>query len=178
LDKIVNDIRGGNFMFDNIPSQYYVIGSTIMAIFMGTFVMVIRMRASKKPTNEKKIIIPPIAMSSGALMFLFEQFRVPPMQILEAAAVGMVFSTILIATSKFEVKGQDIYLKRSKAFVFILIGLLVFRVIAKMILSSSIDVGELAGMFWILAFAMLLPWRIAMLVQFIKIKKTVPLKNI
>ncbi|MFT9816085.1 CcdC family protein [Lysinibacillus sp. NPDC056185] len=165
-------------MFDNIPSQYYVIGSTIMAIFMGTFVMVIRMRASKKPTNEKKIIIPPIAMSSGALMFLFEQFRVPSMQILEAAAVGMVFSTILIATSKFEVKGQDIYLKRSKAFVFILIGLLVFRVIAKMILSSSIDVGELAGMFWILAFAMLLPWRIAMLVQFIKIKKTVPLKNI
>ncbi|MDD1502567.1 cytochrome c biogenesis protein CcdC [Lysinibacillus sp. CNPSo 3705] len=165
-------------MFSNIPSQYYVIGSTIMAIFMGTFVMVLRMRASKKPTNEKKIIIPPIAMSSGALMFLFEQFRVPPMQILEAAAVGMVFSTILIATSKFEVKGQDIYLKRSKAFFFILIGLLVFRVIAKMILSSSIDVGELAGMFWILAFAMLLPWRIAMLIQFIKIKKTIPLKNI
>ncbi|GAB0169361.1 cytochrome c biogenesis protein CcdC [Lysinibacillus sp. CTST325] len=165
-------------MFSNIPSQYYVIGSTIMAIFMGTFVMVLRMRASKKPTNEKKIIIPPIAMSSGALMFLFEQFRVPPMQILEAAAVGILFSTILIATSKFEVKGQDIYLKRSKAFVFILIGLLVFRIIAKMILSSSIDVGELAGMFWILAFAMLLPWRIAMLVQFIKIKKTIPLKNI
>lgn len=165
-------------MFSNIPSQYYVIGSTIMAIFMGTFVMVLRMRASKKPTNEKKIIIPPIAMSSGAVMFLFEQFRVPPMQILEAAAVGVVFSTILIATSKFEVKGQDIYLKRSKAFAFILIGLLVFRIIAKMILSSSIDVGELAGMFWILAFAMLLPWRIAMLVQFIKIKKTIPLKNI
>ncbi|KOS64188.1 cytochrome c biogenesis protein CcdC [Lysinibacillus agricola] len=165
-------------MFSSIPSQYYVIGSTIMAIFMGSFVMVLRMRASKKPTNEKKIIIPPIAMSSGALMFLFEQFRVPPMQILEAVAVGMVFSTILIATSKFEVKGQDIYLKRSKAFVFILIGLLVFRVVAKMILSSSIDVGELAGMFWILAFAMLVPWRIAMLIQFIKIKKTIPLKNI
>ncbi len=165
-------------MFSSIPSQYYVIGSTIMAIFMGTFVMVLRMRASKKPTNEKKIIIPPIAMSSGALMFLFEQFRVPPMQILEAAAVGMVFSSILIATSKFEVRGQDIFLKRSKAFVFILIGLLVFRIIAKMILSSSIDVGELAAMFWILAFAMLLPWRIAMLIQFIKIKKTIPLKNI
>lgn len=164
-------------MLSNIPSQYYVIGSTIMAIIMGSFVMVLRMRASKKPTNEKKIIIPPIAMSSGALMFLFAQFRVPPMQILEAAAVGVVFSTILIATSKFEVKGHDIYLKRSKAFVFILVGLLIFRIVAKMILSSSIDVGELAGMFWILAFAMLLPWRIAMLIQFKKIKKTIPLKN-
>ena len=164
-------------MFSNIPSQYYVIGSTIMAIVMGSFVMVLRMRASKKPTNEKKIIIPPIAMSSGAVMFLFEQFRVSPMEILEASAVGILFSTILIATSKFEVKGQDIYLKRSKAFAFILIGLLVFRIVAKMILSSSIDVGELAGMFWILAFAMLVPWRIAMLIQFKRIKKTIPLKD-
>lgn len=164
-------------MFSNIPSQYYVIGSTIMAIVMGCFVMVIRMRASKKPTNEKKIIIPPIAMSSGAVMFLFEQFRVSPMEILEASAVGILFSTILIATSKFEVKGQDIYLKRSKAFAFILIGLLIFRIVAKMILSSSIDVGELAGMFWILAFAMLVPWRIAMLIQFKRIKKTIPLKD-
>lgn len=164
-------------MFSNIPSQYYVIGSTIMAIVMGSFVMVIRMRASKKPTNEKKIIIPPIAMSSGAVMFLFEQFRVSPMEILEASAVGILFSTILIATSKFEVKGQEIYLKRSKAFAFILIGLLIFRIVAKMILSSSIDVGELAGMFWILAFAMLVPWRIAMLIQFKRIKKTIPLKD-
>ncbi|MGA3676148.1 CcdC family protein [Lysinibacillus agricola] len=164
-------------MFSNIPSQYYVIGSTIMAIVMGSFVMVLRMRASKKPTNEKKIIIPPIAMSSGAVMFLFEQFRVSPMEILEASAVGILFSTILIATSKFEVKGQEIYLKRSKAFAFILIGLLIFRIIAKMILSSSIDVGELAGMFWILAFAMLVPWRIAMLIQFKRIKKTIPLKD-
>ncbi|MDM5247605.1 cytochrome c biogenesis protein CcdC [Lysinibacillus sp. G4S2] len=164
-------------MFSNIPSQYYVIGSTIMAIFMGSFVMVLRVRASKKPTNEKKIIIPPIAMSSGAVMFLFEQFRVSPMEILEATAVGIVFSTILIATSKFEVKGQDIYLKRSKAFVFILVGLLVIRIIAKVVLSSSIDVGELAGMFWILAFAMLVPWRVAMLIQFKRIKKTISLKN-
>lgn len=165
-------------MFSSIPSQYYVIGSTVMAIIMGTFVMVVRMKASKKPTNEKKIIIPPIAMSTGALMFLFPEFRVHPMEILEAAAVGMLFSTILIATSKFEVKEHDIYLKRSKAFVFILVGLLLFRIVAKIVLSSSIDVGELAGMFWILAFAMLVPWRIAMLVQFKKVKKTIPTRTV
>ena len=164
-------------MFSSIPSQYYLIGSTVMAIVMGTFVMFVRMKASKMPTNEKKIIIPPIAMSSGALMFLFPEFRVHPMQILEAAVVGMLCSIILIATSKFEVKEQDIYLKRSKAFIFILVGLLIFRVVAKIVLSSSIDVGELAGMFWILAFAMLVPWRIAMLVQFKKVKKTITTKE-
>ena len=165
-------------MFSSIPSQYYVIGSTIMAIVMGTFVMFVRMKASKIPTNEKKIIIPPIGMSTGALMFVFEQFRVHPMQILEATVVGMLCSIILIATSKFEVRDQDIYLKRSKAFVFILGGLLVFRVVAKMVLSNSIDIGELAGMFWILAFAMLVPWRIAMLVQFKKVKKTLLAKSV
>ncbi|KOS68826.1 membrane protein [Lysinibacillus contaminans] len=165
-------------MFSSIPSQYYVIGSTVMAIVMGSFVMFVRMRASKMPTNEKKIIIPPIAMSSGAIMFLFPEFHVHPMQILEAAAVGILCSTILIATSKFEVKGQDIYLKRSKAFAFILVGLLIFRVVAKILLSNSIDIGELAGMFWILAFAMLVPWRIAMLVQFKKVKKTILSKTV
>lgn len=55
-------------------------------------------------------------MSSGALMFIFEEFRVTPLQILEAVVVGIIFSTVLIATSKFEVRQDEIYMKRSKAF--------------------------------------------------------------
>ncbi|KGR90332.1 membrane protein [Ureibacillus massiliensis 4400831 = CIP 108448 = CCUG 49529] len=158
-------------MFAYIPSHYLVIGSTLMAIFMGTFVMFARMRSQKKPVNAKKILIPPIAMSTGALMFIFEEFRVTPIQILEAVVVGVIFSTILIATSKFEIRENEIYMKRSKAFFFIFIGLFVGRSILKVILSDAFDVGELAGMFWILAFSMLLPWRIAMLVKFKKIEK-------
>ncbi len=79
----------------------------------------------------------------------------------------------LIATSKFEVQDQDIYLKRSKAFVFILMGLLIFRIVLKLILLIALDVGELAGMFFILAWSMIIPWRLAMLVQFKKLKKAV-----
>ena len=159
-------------MLANIPSQYFIIGSTVMAFLMGLFVMVVRIRSQKKPVNAKKIIIPPIAMSSGGLMFLFEEFRVEPLQILEAVAVGVVFSTVLIATSKFEVRNDEIYMKRSKAFFFILIGLLIIRIIMKMYLSDSFDVGELGGMFWILAFSMLWPWRLAMLFRYKKIEKT------
>ncbi|MEK4229375.1 CcdC family protein [Solibacillus sp. FSL H8-0538] len=158
-------------MFDAIPSQYLLIGSTVMAIVMGSFVMVMRMRSQKKPVSAKKIIIPPVAMSTGALMFIFEEFRVAPMQILEATALGLLFSTLLIATSKFEIRENDIYMKASKAFPFILVGLLVFRIILKLVFSNSLDVGELGGMFWILAFSMLGPWRIAMLIQYQKIKK-------
>lgn len=34
-------------MFVNIPSQYLIIGSTVMAIFMGLFVMFVRIRSQK-----------------------------------------------------------------------------------------------------------------------------------
>jgi membrane protein CcdC involved in cytochrome C biogenesis len=145
-----------------------VVVSSIFAICMAVFVMFVRMKASKKPTSVKKIVLPPVFMSTGALMFLFPMFRVTPMEILEAVTVGMFFSIFLIMTSKFEIRDNEIYLKRSRAFVFILVGLLVIRIIAKLVLSSSIDVGELGGMFWILAFGMIVPWRIAMYIQYRK----------
>lgn len=160
-------------MFDAIPSQLLLLVTSVGAICMAVFVMIVRLRSQKKPINEKKIIIPPIAMSTGALMFIFEEFRVAPIQILEASALGIVFSSLLIATSKFEVRDQDIYMKRSKAFIFILVGLLILRIILKLIFSNSLDVGELGGMFFILAWSMIIPWRLAMLVQFKKLKKAV-----
>ncbi|KFL43736.1 membrane protein [Lysinibacillus sp. BF-4] len=156
-----------------IPSQYLIIGSTIMAVVMGIFVTVMRMRAANHPVSAKKIIIPPIAMSTGALMFISPYFRVPLPQVFEAAVVGALFSIVLIMTSKFEVRGNDIFMKRSKAFIFILVALLLIRLVAKSVLSTSIDVGELGGMFWILAFFMILPWRVAMLVQYKRLEKVV-----
>jgi len=146
-----------------------VIVSSIGAILMAVFAMFVRMKAAKKPASAKKILLPPLFMSTGALMYIFPEFRLSPMEILESIVVGMLFSILLIKTSKFEIKGEEIYLKRSRAFVFILIGLLVVRIVAKLILSSSIDVGELSGMFFLLAFSMILPWRIAMYRDFRKL---------
>ncbi|BDC58737.1 protein CcdC [Bacillus altitudinis] len=133
--------------------------------------MFIRIKSSAKPATAKKIILPPIFMSTGALMFFVPMFRVTGAEFLEAITVGMFFSIFLIKTSKFEIRGNEIYLKRSKAFVFILIGLLVLRIGMKTILSSSIDYGALSGMFWILAFGMIVPWRVAMYLSFRKLSK-------
>ncbi len=138
---------------------------------MAVAVMFIRIKSSAKPATAKKIILPPIFMSTGALMFFVPMFRVTGAEFLEAITVGMFFSIFLIKTSKFEIRGNDIYLKRSKAFVFILIGLLVLRIGMKTILSSSIDYGSLSGMFWILAFGMIVPWRVAMYLSFRKLSK-------
>ncbi|QPC46448.1 CcdC family protein [Mangrovibacillus cuniculi] len=152
--------------------------STIAAIVMGAAVIFIRMKASERPINAKRIILPPIFMSTGSLMFIFPFFRVSPLQIIEALLVGLLFSFVLIKSSKFEVVGDDIYLKRSKAFAFILIGLLLFRITLKIILSESINVGELSGMFWILAFGMIVPWRISMFIQYKKLFSNIPSKSL
>nr|WP_233522712.1 cytochrome c biogenesis protein CcdC [Peribacillus glennii] len=138
---------------------------------MAIFALFIRMKAAKRPVNAKKIILPPVFMSTGALMFLFPVFRVTAMEVLEAVTVGLLFSMLLIKTSNFEVKDNEIFLKRSKAFAFILIGLLIVRIVAKLILSASIDLGELSGMFFLLAFAMIVPWRVSMLLQYRKLKQ-------
>lgn len=143
-----------------------VVVSSIGAIGMAMLAMFVRMKAAKKPATAKKIILPPVFMSTGALMFVVPMFRVTFLELMEAVAVGLVFSLLLIKTSKFEIRENEIYLQRSRAFVFILFGLLILRIVLKLILSSSIDFGELSGMFFILAFAMIVPWRIAMFLQF------------
>ncbi|WP_026689792.1 CcdC family protein [Alteribacter aurantiacus] len=150
---------------------------TVLAVIMGMIALVVRMRAMKKPANARKIIIPPIAMSTGFLMFVYEPARLTALQFFEAFAVGLLFSILLIKTSKFEIRNDDIYLKRSKAFAFILVGLLLLRVIFKLTLGHQIQVEELAGMFFVLAFGMILPWRIAMLMKFRKVEKTLSSQN-
>lgn len=146
-----------------------MIVTSIGAILMAIFAMFIRMKAAKKPASAKKILLPPVFMSTGALMYIFPEFRLTSIEIIESVIIGMLFSILLIKTSKFEVKGEEIYLKRSRAFIIILIGLLVIRIVAKWLLSTTIDFGELSGMFFLLAFSMILPWRIAMYRDFKKL---------
>ncbi|MTD29895.1 CcdC family protein [Planomicrobium sp. YIM 101495] len=160
-------------MFEAIPPVLLLVVSTVGAAAMGILMIFVRSRSAKKPASIKKIILPPLFMSTGALMFIFPFFRVAPLQILEALGVGIIFSTVLIWTSKFEVREGRIYLKQSKAFIFILIGLLALRVAMKFFLSATIDVGELGGMFWILAFGMIVPWRLAMLWQYKRLKEKI-----
>lgn len=138
---------------------------------MALVVFKFRLKETQRPVNVKNIILPPIFMSSGALMFVFPPFRITGYEFVEAITVGMLFSILLIKTSKFEVKDNHIYMQRSKAFIFILVGLLIVRLIAKLILGTKLEIGVLSGMFFILAFGMIVPWRLVMYLQYKKIKE-------
>ncbi|UXR79165.1 MULTISPECIES: CcdC protein domain-containing protein [unclassified Staphylococcus] len=149
----------------------YLVFSIIVAFVMGAAVIVVRMKAQQYPVNIKKIILPPVFMSTGALMYVVPYFRLTHTEIVESIVVGVIFSTVLMFTSHFEVKKNEIYLKKSKAFPVVLVSLLVIRTVLKVFLGNSIDAGELAGMFFLLAFSMLLPWRLAMLWRYQQLKK-------
>lgn len=146
--------------------------SSIFALFMATMVIIIRMKAAKKPATVKKIILPPLFMSTGFFMFFLPQMHVHIQYALIAFFVGVLLSYPLIVTSKFEIVGKDIYLKRSKIFIFILVGLVVLRLALKSYIGQYIDLMETAGLFFILAFGMIVPWRIDMYFNFAKLKKS------
>lgn len=162
----------------NLNSPLFLILSTIIAAIMATSMMFVRMRASEKPASIKKIILPPLFMSSGGLMFLFPMFRLSFSEVIEAIVVGILFSFFLIKFSKFEIRQNDIYLIPSKSFVFILFGLLLIRIIIKLVIGSHISFGETSGMFFLLGFGMIFTWRLAMLYKYMNLKKELEPKNV
>ncbi|MDC3416291.1 CcdC family protein [Aquibacillus salsiterrae] len=153
--------------------MFWAIASSFVGVIMAISMIIIRLKAAKKPVSIRKIILPPLFMSTGALMFIFPEFRVPWAQVFEATIVGAIFSILLVKTTKFEVRHGQIYLIPSKIFAVILFGLLLVRVILKLIIGQTISLGETSGMFFLLAFAMIISWRLAMLVKYRKVEQQI-----
>lgn len=140
------------------------ITSLFVTLLAGTMVIFLRMRASNRPTTLRKIMIPPIGMSTGFMMFAAPETRIPWLWALYAFAAGaLLFSYPLIRTTTLEVRSGQVYMRRSKAFIWIIVGMLLFRILLHDWVEMYISVVQSAGIFFILAFGMILVWRIAML---------------
>ncbi|MDQ7096401.1 cytochrome c biogenesis protein CcdC [Desulfosporosinus sp. PR] len=153
--------------------QFLVVASLVVSLSMVVVVNLVRLKNTKKPAVAKKIILPPLFMASGASMFILPMFRPTLSEVLSSVVMGLLFSIVLIKTSKFEIRGNQIYLQKSKLFLVALIGLVALRMIGKIILAEAIqiDPAQMSGIFFILAFSMILPWRIGMYVGFRRLEK-------
>lgn len=141
--------------------------SILVSLFLGVSVIMIRLRASNKPTSARKIIMPPIGMSTGFLMFVVPMTQIPWMYAVVAFLTGAIlFAYPLIKTSKFHRIGDQIYLKRSNMFIVVIVSLLAVRLLLHDVVESYVTLPQSAGIFFILAFGMLLPWRLAMYKQY------------
>ena len=123
-----------------------------------------RIRETKRPVTVKKIILPPLGMSTGFSMFLYEPTRIPPTWGLCAFAAGaLLLAYPLIKTSRLRREGDAIMLRRSRAFLVILLLLIAVRFAARAYVEQYVSTLQTGAIFYLLAFGMILPWRILML---------------
>jgi membrane protein CcdC involved in cytochrome C biogenesis len=126
-----------------------------------------RLRETKRPVTPRKIVIPPIGMSTGLLMFLYPPAQVPLSWAFTAFTIGAaVLSYPLIHTSTLTRQGGVVMLDRSKAFLWILLGLVAVRMVARSYVEDYLDPLQTGALFFLLAFGMIVRWRVSMFLAY------------
>lgn len=147
----------------NINPSLLHIGSTLGAVFMALMVIVIRLKASSRPVTIRKIWIPPLGMSTGFAMFVVPEVRFPLWWAAIAFLTGwFIFAYPLMRSTIFEQRDGQIFAQRSKSFAFILLGLLLVRTLLHEFINQYVSVPQSGGLFFILAFGMIVHWRLFM----------------
>jgi membrane protein CcdC involved in cytochrome C biogenesis len=126
-----------------------------------------RIREARGPVSMKKIVIPPMGMATGFSMFLVPAFRVPFMWALGAFLIGaLALAYPLLRTSRLIREGDVVMMQRSNAFFTVILALAAIRLLARGYFDSILTAQQTAGLFFILAFGMILRWRLSMFLEY------------
>jgi len=150
--------------------------ATIVGSLVGAAVILVwRIRETKRPVTAPKILIPPLGMATGFSMFVVPAMRVPVLWGVAAFAVGALFLSIaLIHTSHLTREGDAIMMRRSRVFLVVLLGLVALRLLLRAYVEQYVSPAQTAALFFILAFGMLLPWRITMYLRYRRLVASPP----
>lgn len=146
----------------------HLLGTSAVGSLVGLLgVLAWRIREGRTAVTVRKIVIPPLGMATGFCMFIAPEFRVPPLWALIAFLIGAVLLAYpLLATSRLERDGDAIMMRRSNAFFAVVVALAAIRYFARGYFDSRLTLQQTAGLFFILAFGMILRWRLKMLSQY------------
>src|SRR5690349_10871865 len=91
-----------------------------------------RVRETSTPVSTRKIVAPPLGMSTGLAMFLSPAVHVP----WSWAATALLFGAVVLAiplgrTSRLVRSGDVVLMQRSRAFLWILLGLVAVRLLLR-----------------------------------------------
>src|SRR5579872_4785178 len=130
-------------------------------------VMAWRIREGQTPVTIRKIVIPPLGMATGFCMFIVPAFRLPWAWAFGAFAVGaLVLAYPLILTSRLKLVGESVMMHRSMAFFVVVVVLAAVRYYARGYFDKVITIEQTAALFFVLAFGMILRWRLSMLLEY------------
>jgi membrane protein CcdC involved in cytochrome C biogenesis len=149
---------------------------TLAATLIGAAAVIAwRLRETSTPVSTPKIVAPPLGMSTGLAMFLAPAARVPWLWAATAFLLGaVVFSIPVARTSRLVRRGDVVLMQRSKAFLAILLGLVALRFALRSYVEHLVSPAQTAGLMFLLAFGMILRWRVGMLIAYRRLRPPTP----
>jgi membrane protein CcdC involved in cytochrome C biogenesis len=134
-----------------------------------------RLREARSAVSLRKIVIPPLGMATGFSMFFVPAFRIPWAWAAMAFLVGAVaLAYPLLLTTRLVRQGELIMMRRSGAFIAVLLVLAAVRFLARGYFDTILTTQQTAALFFVLAFGMILRWRAKLLVDFRKLVGELP----
>lgn len=151
-----------------IPPFFARAAGSFLAAGAGAIVVIMwRLREARTAVSLRKIIIPPLGMATGFSMFVDSAFRVPWSWAALAFLTGaVVLAWPLLLTTRLEREGETVRMRRSSAFLAVILVLAAIRILARGYFDTILTTQQTAGIFFILAFGMIVIWRAKMLVDF------------
>ena len=126
-----------------------------------------RLREARSAVSLKKIVIPPLGMATGFSMFFVPAFRIPWAWAGLAFLIGAVaLAWPLLLTTRLERQGDAVMMRRSSAFLAVILVLAAIRFAARGYFDTILTAQQTGGVFFILAFGMIVIWRAKMLMDF------------
>jgi membrane protein CcdC involved in cytochrome C biogenesis len=123
-----------------------------------------RLREARSAVSLKKIVVPPLGMATGFSMFFIPAFRIPWAWAGLAFLIGaLALAWPLLLTTRLERRGDAVMMKRSSAFLVVILVLAVIRYAARGYFDTILTGQQTAAVFFILAFGMILVWRAKLL---------------
>lgn len=134
-----------------------------------------RFRESQRAVTARSILIPPLGMSTGFCMFLAPPLRVPLSWALVALAAGaLVFAIPLQRSSRLTLRDGAVYMQRSPAFLWILVGLVAVRLLLRSYVEHLVSPLQTGALFYLLAFGMIVRWRVQMYLAYRRLTGAAP----
>ena len=126
-----------------------------------------RFHETRRPVTPPAILIPPLGMSTGFMMFVAPRLRFPFWWGVVAFLVGaVVFAIPLAHTSRLEREGNTVVMRRSPAFIVILLVLVAIRFALRSYIDRFVSPLQTGALFFVLAFGMILRWRLGMWLEY------------
>jgi membrane protein CcdC involved in cytochrome C biogenesis len=151
-------------------------GASILASLAGLVAVTTwRLREARTAVSLRKILIPPLGMATGFSMFFIPAFRIPWAWAGLAFLIGAVaLAWPLLLTTRLIRQGDAVVMKRSSAFLAVILVLAAIRFFARGYFDTLLTAQQTAALFFVLAFGMIVCWRAKLLIDFRRLTAEYP----